>query len=103
MRGANAAQIVPLRGTKAEMRYDDGWPRDQIPDLDGALDTPRAEAWTCVTIGGMESFEALHLWLPSAFPGFGKLRADTDQRSALVDDGNMWFDSAAIDGDSVGY
>ncbi|MGH3760284.1 methyltransferase, FxLD system [Actinophytocola sp.] len=101
--GANAGQVVPLRGTKAEMRFDDGWPGDQVPDLDGVLDTERAEAWTGVTIGGMESFETLQLWLATAFPGFGKLRADADQRSVLVGDGNMWFDSAAIDGDSIAY
>lgn len=101
--GANVAQLVPLRGAKAELRFDDGWPGEQVPDLDGVLDTERAEAWTGVTIGGMESFETLQLWLATVFPGFGKLRADTDQRSVLVDDGNMWFDSAAIVGDSVAY
>lgn len=101
--GANVAQIVPLRGTKAEMRFDDGWPGEQVPDLEGVLDTERAEAWTGVTIGGMESFDTLQLWLATAFPGFGKLRADADQCSVLVDDGNMWFDSAAIAGDSVAY
>jgi protein-L-isoaspartate(D-aspartate) O-methyltransferase len=101
--GANAAQLVPLRGTTAELRFDDGWPGEQVPDLEGVLDTERAEAWTGVTIGGMESFETLQLWLATAFPGFGKLRADADQRSVLVDDNTMWFDSAAIAGDSVAY
>jgi protein-L-isoaspartate(D-aspartate) O-methyltransferase len=101
--GAKREQLVPLRGTKAVLRFDDGWPGEHIPDLEGVLDTPRAEAWTGVTIGGMESFETLQLWLATTFPGFGKLRADADQRSILVDGDQMWFDSASIAGDSVAY
>lgn len=101
--GANRGQLVQLRGTKVELRFDDGWPGEEVPDLEGVLDTERAEAWTGVTIGGMESFETLQLWLATAFPGFGKLRADADQRSVLVDDDNMWFDSAVVADDSVAY
>lgn len=101
--GANAEQVIPLRGSSVELRLDDGWPGEQLPDLNGVLDTPRAEAWTGVTIGGMESFETLQLWLATTFPGFGKLYADDDQRFVLVDDGTMWFDSAVVDSDSVAY
>jgi protein-L-isoaspartate(D-aspartate) O-methyltransferase len=101
--GANREQLVSLCGTKAEVRFDDNWPGEQVPDLEGVLDTERAEAWTGVAIGGMESFETLQLWLAAAFPGFGKLRANTDQRSVLVDDDNMWFDCAAVADDSVTY
>lgn len=101
--GANREQLVPLRGSKAVLRFDDGWPGQQVPELDGVLDTPRAEAWSGVTIGGMESFETLQLWLATTFPGFGKLRADADQRAVLVDGDNMWFDSAAVAGDSFAY
>ena len=101
--GASREQVVPLRGNRAELRFDDGWPGEQVPDLEGVLDTERAEAWAGVTIGGTESFETLQLWLATAFPGFGKLRADADQRSVLVDDGNMWFDCAAVVGDSIAY
>ncbi|MPZ80269.1 MAG: methyltransferase, FxLD system [Actinophytocola sp.] len=101
--GANRERLVPLRGTRVALRFDDGWPGERVPDMDRVLDTTRAEAWTGVTIGGTESFETLQLWLATAFPGFGKLRADADQRSVLVDDDNLWFDSAAVVGDSVAY
>ena len=101
--GANREQLVPLRGTRAVLRFDDGWPDERVPDVDGVLDTPRAPAWSGVTIGATESFETLQLWLATAFPGFGKLRADADQRSVLVDGDTMWFDSAAIAGDSFTY
>ncbi|GAB3450439.1 methyltransferase, FxLD system [Actinophytocola sediminis] len=101
--GANVAQSVPLRGTRAEVRFDDGCPGDQVPVLEGVLGTERAEAWSGVTIGGMESFETLQLWLATVFPGFGKLHADADERSVLVDDDHMWFDSAVIVGDSLAY
>ncbi|MGI8815279.1 MAG: hypothetical protein ACR2G2_08365 [Pseudonocardia sp.] len=36
------------------------------------------------TIGGTESFETLQLWLATVCPGFGKLRADADQRSVSL-------------------
>lgn len=101
--GANREQEVPLGGTKLVLRFDDGWPGEHVPNLDGVLDTPRAETWSGVTIGGIESFETLQLWLATVFPGFGKLRADADQRSVLVDGDNMWFDCAAIASDSVAY
>jgi protein-L-isoaspartate(D-aspartate) O-methyltransferase len=101
--GAKREQLVPLRGTKAVLRFDEGWPGEQVPDVDGVLDTPRAEAWSGVTIGGTESFETLQLWLATVYPGFGKLRTDADQRPVLVDGDNMWFDSAAIAGDSFAY
>lgn len=101
--GAHQEQLVPLRGADAVMRFDDGWSGEQVPDLDGVLDTPRAEVWTGVRIGGSESFETLQLWLATVFPGFGKLRAEASLRSVLVDEGIVWFDSAVIEGDSVAY
>ncbi|WP_158889084.1 methyltransferase, FxLD system [Amycolatopsis anabasis] len=101
--GANREQLLPLRGEKVGLRFDDGWPGEQAPALDGVLDTPRAEVWSGVTVGGRESFDTLQLWLATVFPGFGRLRADPDQRAVLVDEGHQWFDLAAVDGGSVAY
>ncbi|WP_435581585.1 methyltransferase, FxLD system [Amycolatopsis thermoflava] len=101
--GAHHEQLVSLRGTDAVMRFDDGWPGEQTPDLDGVLDTPRAELWTGVRIGTAESFETLQLWLATVFPGFGKLRAEPSLRPVLADEGVVWFDSAVIEGDSIAY
>lgn len=49
------------------------------------LGTQRAEVWSGVTIGGMESFETLQFWLATTFPGFCRLTADANQGSCLVD------------------
>lgn len=101
--GANQEHLLPLRGDDAVVRFDDGWAGEHDPNLDGVLDTPRAEAWSSVTVRGQEPFDTLQLWLATVCPGFGRLRADSSLRPVLTDDGTMWFDSAVVDGDSVAY
>ena len=101
--GATREQLLSLRGTEIGLRFDDGWPGEQAPILDGVLDTRRAEVWSGVTVGGRESFETLQLWLATAFPGFCRLSANADQRRVLVEGDHQWFDPAAVDGDSFAY
>ncbi|MGH3866186.1 MAG: methyltransferase, FxLD system [Pseudonocardiaceae bacterium] len=101
--GANLGQVLPLRGTDIELRFDDGWSEGHLPELDGVLGTQRAEVWSGVTIGGLESFETLQFWLATTFPGFCRLTADAAQSSCLVHPGNRWYDLAAVDGDSFAY
>lgn len=103
MRGAGAhrGRLLPLRGAEIGLWFDDGWQGDH--ELDGVLDTQRAEVWSGVTIGRRESFETLQLWLATMFRGFCRLMADTDQDSVLVDPGNQRYDLATVDGDSFAY
>ncbi|HZD14686.1 MAG TPA: methyltransferase, FxLD system [Pseudonocardiaceae bacterium] len=101
--GATREQLLSLRGSEIGLRFDDGWPAEQAPTLDGVLDTRRAEVWSGVRIGGRESFETLQFWLATAFPGFCRLSANADQRCVLVEGDHLWFDPAAVDGDSFAY
>lgn len=101
--GATTEQLVSLRGDQAVVRFDDGWPGEQPPDLEGVLDRPRAEVWSGVTIPGSESFDTLQLWLATVFAGFGRLAADASQKDTLVDAGVMWFDPTVVEQDSVAY
>ncbi|MBB5155952.1 methyltransferase, FxLD system [Saccharopolyspora phatthalungensis] len=101
--GANAEQLLSLRDEKVLVRFDDGWPGDQPPKLDGVLDTSRVDVWSGVTIAGTESFDTLQLWLATVFTGFGRLAAEASQKEALVDPDVMWFDPTAVQDDSVAY
>lgn len=101
--GANTEQVLPLRGTRVLVRFDDGWPSGQAPELGGVLDTQRADVWSGVRVGGNEPFDTLQLWLATAFPGFGRLAADADQKDTLVDPGVLWFDPTVVEDDSVAY
>ncbi|MGH3481590.1 MAG: methyltransferase, FxLD system, partial [Nocardioidaceae bacterium] len=101
--GANVEQVVPLRGSRVLVRFDDGWPDGQPPELDGVLDTPRAEVWSGVTVGGKESFDTLQIWLATAFRGFGRLAAEASQKEALAGPGVIWFDPVVVKSDSVAY
>jgi len=105
MRGAGAhdERVLPLRGGEISLRFDDdGWPAN--PDLlTGAPDTARAEAWSGVTTGRMESFDTLHLWLATALDGFCLLSVDPDRDTGLVSPQNRMACPAVVDAGSVGY
>jgi protein-L-isoaspartate(D-aspartate) O-methyltransferase len=105
MRGAGAHQerLLLLRGEDIALRFDDdGWPADPHA-LDGVLATDRAEAWSGVTIGRMESFDSLQLWLATSLRGFCLLAADREHDDGLVDRDNRWLNLAAVEHDSFAY
>ncbi|MGH4022798.1 MAG: methyltransferase, FxLD system, partial [Pseudonocardiaceae bacterium] len=100
--GAHQERVLPVRGTQIRLRFDDGGPDDpHLPD--GVLDTERAEVWSGVTIGRVESFDTLQFWLATTLPGFCLLAADAEQDSVLVAAGDRWFNLAVLDGDSFAY
>ncbi|MGH4012804.1 MAG: methyltransferase, FxLD system, partial [Pseudonocardiaceae bacterium] len=91
--GAHQERVLPVRGTQIRLRFDDGGPDDpHLPD--GVLDTERAEVWSGVTIGRVESFDTLQFWLATTLPGFCLLAADAEQDSVLVAAGDRWFNLA---------
>jgi len=101
--GAHDERAIPLRGDEITLRFDDdGWPAS--PDLlTGALNTARAEAWSGVTTGRMESFDTLHLWLATAFDGFCLLSVDPALDTGLVLPQNRMACPAVVDGGSFAY
>jgi len=109
-RGAHQELIVPLHGDQIGLRFDD----DNIPInpdlLAGALSTDGIDAWSGVTVAGMEAFDTLQLWLATVLPGFCLLTANdydptTADGPALSDANSRWFPTAFVDdhGDSFAY
>ena len=85
--GANRLRRVMLHDTGDEqvsVRADDGQALD--PGLLGAAWAwPRIEgAWSGVTIGGMQPFDDLELWLATTLPEFGLLAATREARTRGV-------------------
>lgn len=80
--GARAEQVVELHGEDVHLRVDEA----QALDTDGlreALKGARVERWSGVTVGPMESFDGLDMWLMSAADSFALLTATSD----AIDDG----------------
>jgi protein-L-isoaspartate(D-aspartate) O-methyltransferase len=80
------ARRIPLRSNDIVLLLDD--PADIDADaLTAALDGPRVDGWSPVTITlhEPESFESLHLWLSSQPRPFGALAVDRQRTEGLVD------------------
>ena len=104
MRGAgeHPERLLLLRGDEIGLRFDDGPPADPEP-LNGALDTARAQAWTGVTVGRMEPFDSLYLWLATALDGFCLLSVDPALDTGLVEPQYRRACPAAVEGGNVAY
>lgn len=95
--GHRKDHITRLRGGKITVRFADGTPAD-TSGLDHALDMPRIERWTGVTVPGDVPFDMLLLWLATHLDGFARLTVDGDpgtghpedrDAAALVHDGSI--------------
>lgn len=102
--GAHQERMLLLLGDKIALRFDD----DTFPvnpnQLNRVLATDRADAWSGVTVAGMESFDSLRLWLATVLPGFCLLAVDSDYDPAadhgpvMAEEGGRWFPSAHLHG-----
>ncbi|GAA4878860.1 methyltransferase, FxLD system [Saccharopolyspora cebuensis] len=109
--GAHQERMLLLHEDQIALRFDDDTYPAEPHRLDGVLASERADAWSGVTVGGVEPFDSLPLWLATVLPGFCLLTvaSDYDQAvdrgPALVDEGGKWFPSASVDstGDSFAY
>jgi len=100
--GEHRERLLLLRGKEIGLRFDDGWPSDPSL-LSGAFDTPQARAWSGVTVGRMEPFDTLQLWLATALEGFCLLAVDRDLDSGLVSPANRIASPAVVDGATFAY
>lgn len=85
MQGAGAVveRLLPVHGTDVFLRFDRR-PTVEADRLTAALQGPRAEAWSQVTVGPSEPFSDLDLWLMATLPGFCLLTASQDAVDAGV-------------------
>ncbi|MEV5411344.1 methyltransferase, FxLD system [Thermopolyspora sp. NPDC052614] len=100
--GAHAEHVLLLRGREIGLRFDEEWPGDANL-LDGALDTPRAEAWSGVRIGLTKPFDLLELWLATVLDGFCLLSVDPDLDTGLVAPANRVACPAMASSGSFAY
>ncbi|MEV7970541.1 methyltransferase, FxLD system [Sphaerisporangium sp. NPDC088356] len=100
--GAHAERLLLLRGKEIGLRFDDAWPVD-ADLLKGALDTTRVEAWSGVTVGRMEPFDTLQLWLATALEGFCLITVDGTLDTGLVAPVNRIASPAVVDAGSFAY
>ncbi|TVT61992.1 methyltransferase, FxLD system [Amycolatopsis rhizosphaerae] len=107
--GAHRERMLLLYGDQIALRFDDDTHPSDPLELDGVLARERVDAWSGVTVGGMESFDSLPLWLATVLPGSCLLAVDSDYQPAaaggpvMADEGGRWFPSAYVVGDSFAY
>ena len=106
--GENRMRSVLLHdapGEEVGLRFDGVTPNDgQVKELSAALTPPRAEVWSGVRIGGMESLDNLDLWLASVLPGFALLTAARGAReSGIVASSSPIGTPATVRGGSLAY
>jgi protein-L-isoaspartate(D-aspartate) O-methyltransferase len=100
--GARAERLLSLRGNEVGLRFDDGEPADAAL-LSGALAQPRAQAWSGVTVGRMEPFGTLHLWLATSLHAFCLLAVDPDLDTGVVTPANRQASPACVEAGAFAY
>ncbi|MDT3396326.1 methyltransferase, FxLD system [Streptomyces sp. B1866] len=104
--GENRVRLVLLHdedGAQVGLRLDDGQQVD-VGGLREALRQPHVEVWSGVTIGGMEPFDNLDLWLATTLPDYALLTATPAARErGLVTSASPLGTSVLVDGDSFAY
>ncbi|OIJ97766.1 methyltransferase, FxLD system [Streptomyces sp. MUSC 14] len=101
--GAHNAQQFTLPGDEGvTLRFDDGVPVDpQL--LIGALDTPRVETWTGVTVASNEPIGTLQMYVATMVPGYCNMYIDPDRDTGKVGPTNLNFSLVAVDGPNFAY
>jgi protein-L-isoaspartate(D-aspartate) O-methyltransferase len=100
--GAHSERLLLLRGEEIGLRFDDGFP-EKPSLLDGALDFPRVEVFTGVTIPMRTSFETLQVWLATALDGYCSLAVDPQLVTGPVAPINRRCNDAVVDGANLAY
>jgi protein-L-isoaspartate(D-aspartate) O-methyltransferase len=93
--------ITRLRGGEITVRFADGTPTD-TSRLDDALDMPRVERWTGVTLPGNTPFDMLLLWLATHLDhGFARVAVDPDLDTGILTRPGGWDAAALVRDDSL--
>ncbi|PKW16789.1 protein-L-isoaspartate(D-aspartate) O-methyltransferase [Saccharopolyspora spinosa] len=107
--GAHQERMLLLHGDRIALSFDDDTYPSDPHQLDGVLATDRADTWSGATVGGMEAFDSLPLWLATVLPGFCLLSVDSDYVPSdggpvMAVEGGRWFPYAHVyHGDSFAY
>ncbi|WUH92256.1 methyltransferase, FxLD system [Streptomyces sp. NBC_00433] len=100
--GAHRERLLLLRGEEIGLRFDEDLSADPGA-LNGALNTPRSEVWTGVTVGRAVPFDTLQMWLATALDGFCLLSVDPKLDTGLVAPQNRMACPAVVEGGSFAY
>ncbi|MFD4480409.1 methyltransferase, FxLD system [Streptomyces sp. NPDC058471] len=92
--GARVEEVVPLRGGEIRVRFPEGGTAD-AEKLTQALEAPRFERRTGVTIPSNTPFDKLMLWLATTMDGFCRLAVDPELDTGIVERPKGW-DAAAV-------
>lgn len=107
MRGAGARSglSIPLRDDPAvSLWLGEDAATDQMRDLTGILDLPRAHTRSGVTFGEGESSSGQDMWLATTLPGFCQVIADQEAIDAdIVALTWRWGSPAHVDGTTLAY
>lgn len=99
------ARRLPLRADDVVLMLDD--PATDVPAdaLAAALDRPRWDVWSPVTITMTEhgAFESLHLWLASQPRPYGVLAVDRQRTAGLLDPQDRFACPTLLAADSLAY
>ncbi|MEU6064495.1 MULTISPECIES: methyltransferase, FxLD system [Streptomyces] len=95
--------VTRLRDGEITVRFADGTPAG-TSRLDAALDMPRTERWTGVTIPGDAHFDMLLLWLANNLgDGFARLAVDADLDTGVLHRSRGWDAAALVRDDSLAH
>lgn len=101
--GENRQRLVPLIPDAVALRVDDNQPADAAA-LALAMAGPKVEAWSGVTVGGMEPWDDLDLWIATVSTNYAFLTATNAAIDDKVADPALrWGSSCIYDADSFAY
>jgi protein-L-isoaspartate(D-aspartate) O-methyltransferase len=101
--GEHRGREIPLHGEQVGLWVDEAQQLDAVA-LGEVLSTPRAQAWSGVTVRKREPFSDQDLWLATTLPGFGLLTARQEALDrGLVSPGWPLGTPALVDGGNLAY
>ena len=101
--GHHPVRRIPLRGEDAVLVLDDSTTEVDGDALRAALDGPRLEVWSPVTLSEDASFESLHLFVASQPRPYGVLTVDREHTAGLLDPQDRFICPTMLTSHSLAY